>query len=170
MKSIHLHSIMIGCLILFAHAAIKSAPAAFAQTLEDDLSEFVQLSASDIRNLTKNIVSGVMDFTEEEGNAFWPVYEKYETEYDKISDRMQAVIEDYQANRDTMNDKKAKELAESTFSIDEEKIRLQEKYYKEFCEVIAPKRATQLFQVLRRIDLLINLKIAATLPIIGEDW
>ncbi len=156
--------------MLFVLTAISSAPSSLAQTVADDLSEFVQLSASDIRNMSRNIISGVMDFTEEEGTAFWPVYEEYQTEYDKISDRMQAVIEDYQANLTTMDDNKAKDLAERTFRIDEEKTRLQNKYFKEFCKVIAPKRATQLFQVLRRVDLLINLKIAATLPIIGEDW
>ena len=156
--------------MLLTFTAISGPFAVLAQTLEDDLSDFVQLSASDIRNASKQIVSGVMDFSEEEGNAFWPVYDKYELEYGKISDKMQVLIKDYQAHRETMDDKKAKELADRMFKIDDEKIRLQKKYYREFCKVITPIKATKLFQVLRRIDMLVALKIAATVPIIGEDW
>ena len=170
MKSICLKRIGVGFLALLTLIGIGSSSASLAQGLEDDLKDLMQLSASDIRGMSVNIVKGVMDFTEEEGDAFWPVYQNYESEYGEIFDQMQAVIEDYKTHRDTMDDKKAKELAESVFNLDEKKVLLIKKYYVEFCRVITPKRATQLLQVLRRIDLLVNLKIAATLPIIGEDW
>ncbi len=170
MKSMCLNGTKVFFLMLFILTGIGDSRVALAQGPEDNLSAYLQLAASDIQAKKKEIVSGVMNFNAAEGNAFWPVYRKYEFEYGNISDRLQAVIRDYQANRNTLNEAKAEELAQRVFKIDEQKVRMSQKYYREFGKVITKKRATQLFQLLRRIDLLVDLKIAAMLPMIGEDW
>ena len=160
----------VGCLMLCTLLAIGGSSATLAQEPEDDFSELMQLEVSDIRGMSANLVRSVMDTTVDENDAFWTVFKEYEIEYGKLFDQMEAVIEYYEVQRDTMDDKKAEDLAERVFDIDEAKVRLDRKYYREFCKVITPKRATQLFQVWRRIDLLVDLKIASSLPIIGEDW
>lgn len=170
MKSAQLYGIRFYCGMLCMMVFIGRPSVAPAQGPEDNLSAYLQLTDSAIRAKTNEIVSGVMNFTADEGAAFWPVYRKYEFENGKITDQMMAVIRDYKASLDTLDDAKAKELAEKVFQIDAQTVRLNQKYYKEFCKVIPPKRATQLFQLLRRIDLLVNLKMAAMLPMIGEDW
>jgi hypothetical protein len=144
--------------------------AAPAQGPEDNLSAFLQLTASDIRAKTNEIVSGIMNFTAAEGEAFWPLYRKYEFENGNIADQSMALIKDYKANFNALDDAKAKELAEKVFKLDEQKVRLNQKYYREFSKILPSKRTTQLFQLLRRIDLLVDLKTATMLPMIGEDW
>ncbi|MEJ2111036.1 MAG: hypothetical protein P8Z37_14230 [Acidobacteriota bacterium] len=169
MKSKPINRLRFASLILFAAVTICGTSALPAQVPEDDLLDFMQLTVADLRNASRNIISGVMKFTDEEANVFWPVYDKFDREYNKISDQMEAVIKDYEAHYKTMDDSKARELAQRMFAVDEAKVRLQENYYNEFSKVISANRTTQLFQVLRRIDLLMNLKIAATLPVIGEE-
>ena len=169
MKSVHINRVRFGSLIVFIAAAVCVTSTLPAQGPEEDLLDFMRLTVPDLRNASRNIVKGVMNFTDEEANLFWPVYDKFDREYNKIYDEMGAVVKDYEVHQKTMDDNKARELAQRMFAIDEAKIRLQEDYYKKFSKVISVKRATQLFQVLRRIDLFVNLKIAATLRVIGEE-
>jgi hypothetical protein len=170
MKSEKRNGAGIRCLMVHALILMGSLSAASAQGPEDNLSAYLQLAASDIRARTTVMISGVMNFSAAEGDAFWPVYKKYEFEHGNISDQMMAVIKDYKASLQTLDDAKAKMLAENVFKLDEQKVRLSKKYYKEFSKVIGAKRATQLLQLLRRVDLLVDLKTAAMLPMIGEDW
>jgi len=141
-----------------------------AQNPGGSLDELMELKIEDIRSMLEEMVAGVMDFSPAEKEAFSPLYDRYETEYNELFDRMLALIREYQASLNTLDEKKAKELAERTFALDKQKGQLYEKYYGEFSRAINPKRAAQLFQVLRRIDLLMNLKIASMVPIIGEEW
>jgi hypothetical protein len=142
----------------------------FAQGPGDNVNDFLELAASEIRDKTKEIIGGSMNFSEEEGKAFWPLYEKYEDESGKITDEMIALLKDYEANIANLSDAKSKELADKVFDIDERKVRLNRKYYTEFCKVLPPTRVLQFFQLMRRIDTLVNLRIASVMPMIGEDW
>ena len=141
-----------------------------AQGPGDNVDAFLELAASEIRGKTMEIVKGSMNFTEEEGEAFWPLYRKYEYESVILTDEMIALIKDYEANLETLDDAKAKELAERVFQIDEKEVRLNKKYFKEFSKVLPPKRVLQFFQLSRRIDTLVDMRIASILPMIGEDW
>jgi hypothetical protein len=141
-----------------------------AQGPGDNIDAFLELAAPDVRDKTMEIVKGSMNFTEAEGEAFWPLYRKYEYESVLISDEMLALIKDYEASLDTLDDAKATELAERVFQIDEKKVLLNKKYFKEFSKVLPPTRVLQFFQLARRIDTLVDLRIASILPMIGEDW
>ena len=158
------------CMGFFLLLIIALPSAAPAQDANDNLRVFLELTTPEIRAKTGEIISGSMNFTEEEGKAFWPLYRKYEGESGAITDRMIAVIKDYKANVNALSDAKAKELAEKVFEMDEQKIRLNRKYYREFCKVLPPTRVLQFFQLSRRIDTLLSMQIASILPMIGEDW
>jgi hypothetical protein len=170
MKPARLAATRICCMGFCLLLVIALPSAALAQDASDNLHVFLKLTTSEIRAKTTEIVSGSMNFTEEEGKAFWPLYRKYEGESGAITDRMIALIKDYKANLKALSDAKAKELAEKVFEMDEQKIRLNRKYYGEFCKVLPPTRVLQFFQLSRRIDTLLNLQIASILPMIGEDW
>jgi len=141
-----------------------------AGTPGGSLDELVNLDLSEIRSMMEEMITGVMDFSEAENEVFLPLYEKYEAENNELFDRRLALIQEYKAVRNTLDEKKSTELAERTFELDRHKVQLYERYYAEFSRVLTAKRAAQLFQLLRRVDLLMNLKIAAIVPIIGEDW
>jgi hypothetical protein len=170
MQSVVLNKTRICRLVLCALVSVIWPSGIFAQGPEDNLAAYLQLAEFDIRAKTMQIVSSTMNFTEAEGAAFWPLYRKYEFESGTISDRMISVIKDYKASLNKLDDAKADDLADRVFKIDEDQVRLYKKYYKEFSRVLPPKRVLQLFQLFRRIDTLVDLKIAGMLPMIGEDW
>ena len=141
-----------------------------AQAPGDNLDAYLDLAASEIRDKTMEIVKGSMNFTEEEGEVFWPIYRKYEYESILITDEMIALIKDYEANLDTLDDAKAKDLAEKVLQIDEKEVNLNKNYFEEFSKVLPATRVLQFFQLMRRINTLVDLRIASIVPMIGEDW
>lgn len=170
MKSKRLSAKKLSSLPLCALLLIVCPSVLPAQGPGDNLESYLELAVPEIRGKTAEIVKGSMNFTEEESEAFWPLYRKYEHESVAIGDEMIALIRDYQASLDTLDDEKAKELADRVFQIDEKEVRLNKKYFKEFSKVLSPKRVLQFFQLTRRIDTLIDMRIASILPMIGEDW
>jgi len=155
---------------LFMLCLFASSSAALAQNRGENLKAYLELTAPELGARSMEIISGSMNFTEEEGKAFWPLYKKYETESLAITERMIALLKDYQANLKSLSNAKAKELSERVFEIDEQKIHLNKKYYREFSRVLTPTRVLQFFQISRRIDTLMSMQIASILPMIGEDW
>jgi hypothetical protein len=170
MKSNRLCAMRICGVGLFALLLTALPSVAPAQGPGDDLKALLDLTPSEIRAKTADIVGGSMNFSEEEGKAFWPLYREYENELGALTDRMIAVIKDYQANVKALSDTKAKELAEKVLDIGEQKAGLDRKYYGKFVKVLPAARVFQFFQLFRRIDILVNLRIAMMLPMIGEDW
>jgi hypothetical protein len=155
---------------LCALLLIALPAAAPAQGQGDKLGSYLTLSTSDIRARTMEIIRGSMNFTEEEGKAFWPLYGKYEQESGALNDRMIAIITDYQANVKTLSNEKANRLSEEVLELDAKKVQLNKKYYKEFSKILPSIRVLQFFQLARRIDTLLSMRIASILPMIGEDW
>ena len=159
---------MICCIGLLRLTTLSSE--ASAQGSQDNLKAYIELAAPDIRAKTMEIIKGSMNFTEEEGKVFWPLYREYESELGAITDRTVAILKNYETNRKTLSEAKAKELAQQVFEIDEQKLNLNRKYYAEFSKVLPQTRVLYVFQLFRRIDTLLSLRIASILPMIGEDW
>jgi len=144
-------------LILFVFAATTI----FAQEVDS----FIELLRSDVNTQKKAIITEVMEFTEAEAAAFWPVYRNYELEQDKLGDARVALIKDYAANYETMVDAKAKELMDKAFKFQEERLKLRKKYFKEFSKIISPTKAAKWAQLENQITLLIDLQISSELPL-----
>lgn len=140
------------------------APAIFAQ----DVDSFIELLRSDLRTEKKAIITEVMQFSETEATAFWPIYRKYEFDLDKIGDARIALIKDYADNYQTMTDTKAAELIEKAFKFREERLKLGKKYFREVSTALSPTKAAKWTQLENQIQLLIDLQINAELPLVEK--
>ena len=127
---------------------------------------YIELLRSDVKTKKVAIVTEVMQFTNEEANAFWPVYREYDLELSKIGDARIALIKDYARNYETMTDEKAKELVEGTLKLEGKRTKLKTKYFKKFDKVLPSKTVAKFFQLENQINLLIDLQIASELPLI----
>ena len=136
---------------------------AFSLQAQDD---FIELLRQDLKTQKVAIISEAMDFTEEESNTFWPVYRKYDFESSKLGDESLAIIRDYADNYDKMTDEKAKELMDRNIKLNEQRLKLSKKFYKEFQKVLPAIKATRFIQVDNQLNLLLNLQIASELPLI----
>ena len=146
---------------LFLFAFLFSLVNVFAQ----DTDSYIEVLKSEIKTDKKAIIIETMQFTEQQSAAFWPVYNEFEHELEKLSGKRIANIKDFAANYDSLTDKKADELIKTSFSFQKDRLSLNEKYYKKFAEVLTPTVAAKYMQVENQIQLIIDLSIAANLPL-----
>ncbi len=131
-----------------------------------DVDKHFDLLRADIRAQKVQIITQAMAFSVEEAAAFWPVYEKYQVEAKIVGDQRVALIKDYAANYDTMDDLKAKEMIERSFAIDEQRIALLKKYVPDFMKVLTAKRTARFLQVETQLNRMIDIQIASEIPLV----
>jgi hypothetical protein len=146
---------------LFLFAFLFSLANVFAQ----DTDSYIEVLKSEIKTDKKAIITETMGFTEKESTAFWPIYNEFEYELSKLSDKRIANIKDFAANFDSLTDKKADELIKTSFSFQNDRLSLNEKYYKKFAEALTPIVAAKYMQLENQIQLILDLSIAANLPL-----
>jgi len=145
---------------LFLILVLLASTSVFAQ----DVDSYIELLKSDIKTDRKAIITETMQFTQKQSEAFWPIYNEFEHELDKLSSKRIANIKDFAANYDSLTDKKADELIKNSFNFQEDRLSLNKKYYKKFAEALTPIVAAKYMQVENQIQLIIDISIAANLP------
>jgi hypothetical protein len=144
----------------------QETPAVPPEPDPGNLRAFLELARSDIRTQKAFIPAQNMEFTEVEAVDFWPLYEQYDQDLDQIYDQRFALIHKYLAVYDTLTDDQARQLAEEFLSLEEQRTALKRKYFKEFAGVITARKAVRFFQIENQLNAAIDLRIAASLPLI----
>ena len=157
-------SLVVLAAVLAALPAFPQEPA--SQPTPMSLDSYLSLVRSDLRSEKRKVVEATMAFTPDEAKVFWPVYDRYESDLMRLNNETEALFKEYGANYDTLTNEKAEQMAMKGFTIQRQKVELKKKYFKEFQKVLPAKLVARFFQVDRRLDLLLDLRIAAEVPII----
>jgi hypothetical protein len=149
-------------------AAKSQAPAAQdseQQTKALNLSAYAELLRSDVRAQKVAIITEVMGFTDKEDEAFWPIYREYDLEMAKLGDERVALIADYAKNYANVTDEVADRLASRALELESRRQELKGQVYQKVKKALSPLTAARFLQVEHQLLLLIDLQIAASLPI-----
>ena len=147
----------------FAQNADQTAqPAAVrASTLDEEIA----LMRSDLRANRKKIIAANMKLTPDEAQWFWPTYEEYVNELVKINSAKYALIREYLQN-ENMTDEQADGLSKRWVEVDESVAQLRLKYIPIFRKVLSAKSTAMFFQLDRRVQMMIDLQLASSLPLV----
>ena len=106
--------------------------------------------------------------TDEQGKAFWPIYDEYQKELQAINKRMMTLIGDYADawNNDMLSDAKAQELLDEALAIDESEVALQKKYAARLKGVLPAKLVARYYQIESKIRAAINFDLAGEIPLV----
>ena len=139
------------------------------QTL--NLSAYAELLRSDVRAQKVAILTEVMGFTEAEDTAFWPIYRKYDAEMSKLGDERVTLIREYAANFSNLTDAAATALAAKALDLESRRNAAKAQCYQDVKAALSPRTALRFLQVEHQLQLLIDLQIAALLPVApaGKD-
>src|SRR5262252_6221711 len=143
---------------------------ALAQTVEVKAKPLtdadIQLLRSDIQADKNEIITHVMQFTDPESTAFWPIYRDYARDQQKVGDERVQLIKDYAERYDTMDDASARNMVQRLLNVEAKLGNLRQEYWPKFDKVIGAKRAAKFFQVDSRLSLLVNLQLVSEIPMI----
>jgi hypothetical protein len=140
-----------------------------ARSRELNTDAYVQLLRADLSAKKDQIVRETMELNDQQSAIFWPVYRQYQVEQSKLITEKLAIVTDYANNFATMTDAKADQLAQHVMQLDEKRMALREKYYATMKQALSPVIAVRFFQVEHQLQLIVDLQIAANLPIIEEN-
>lgn len=130
------------------------------------LDQDIKALRTDVQSSRKQITAENMNLTADEATRFWPIYDRYAAEVARIGDARVALIKDYAMNYDTMTDAQANHFIERATAIDQQFTATRSKYVPMFETVISAKKTALWFQIDRRLDLLVNLRLAANIPVV----
>jgi len=147
-------------------AAQTAKPAPAADSRDVNLRAYVELLRSDVRSQKVAILTEIMDFTEREDAAFWPIYREYDVELSKINDDRVKLIQEYAKNYDQMADPVADRIARGALDLEARRHALKVKYYDRLKTALSPKTAARFLQVENQLLMIIDLQIAAALPVV----
>jgi hypothetical protein len=158
--------LIVGLTAPLARAAQQPRPPADDDTRDLNLRAYTELLRSDIRSQKIAIITEVMQFSEDEDEKFWPVYRQYESELAKVNDDRLLLIKEYAATYEKMTDDVAKRLASGSLDLEARRNAVKSRYYERLQSVLSPKSAARVLQIENQLLLLLDLQIAASLPIV----
>ena len=154
---------------VLAQGAAQAPPAGDAQPPNTVSDKDVELLRQDLRDQRKQIVALNLPLTADEATKFWPVFDQYRKAAIAPNDERWAVIKEYAQSYNTMTDAQAQSLMKRANAVDEQLLALRMKYVPLFEKVISPKKTALLYQIDRRVDLLINLQLSSMIPMVNAS-
>jgi hypothetical protein len=128
----------------------------------------MDILAQKIKADKKLVVAETMQLSDQEGAKFWPIYDAYQADLQKINARLKTAIEGYAKdyNAGTMTDAKATALTTEAIAVEEALVGLKKTYVAKLNGVISPVKIARYIQVENKVRALVNAELAAGIPFV----
>ena len=143
----------LACLVAAA-AGAQDKPADSMDSLREQL-----------RNDKRAVVTSVLDLTESEGKAFWPVYNAYQSDMVAHYDKLLKLIETYAKNYDSLSDETATSILKQYLALERDHVAILTAYLPRFQKVLPPKKVAKLYQIENKSRALVNYELARGIPL-----
>jgi CII-binding regulator of phage lambda lysogenization HflD len=145
-----------------ALAALLALPSA-AQTASD-----MQILADKVKADKKLVVAANMQLTDAEAKNFWPVYDAYQADLQKVNQRLGALIKNYanEYNKGAVSGETAKKLVNEMLAVEDAELKLKRSYVPKLEKVIPGVKVARYMQVENKIRAVIKYELAANIPLV----
>jgi hypothetical protein len=157
---------------LLAQSSAKATTAAGlgkadnTSTVDRNIRAYIELLRTDIKTSKSQVLGEVLALDTDQATKFWPIYKEFETEYARLGDRIVAVVLKYADEFDRMTDPVADQLADQVLGIEQERNALKRKFHTKVRQSLGAVFAMRVLQVENQLERIVDLQIAAGLPII----
>ena len=116
----------------------------------------------------KLIVAKYMELTESEAKQFWPVYEEYQKDLQKLNERLQSLLQNYatEYQSNSLTDDKAKKLLDEWIALDKDEASHRKTYAAKVLKVLPAKKAARYLQIENEARMLVKYDLAKTVPLV----
>ena len=126
----------------------------------------MKIVAEKIRADKKLLVASNMGLTEAEDAKFWPLYDAYQAELEKLTQRTVALIKSYAGSYDAMTDDVAGKLLTEMVAIEKDRASLLASYQPKFAAAIPMKKVTRYYQIENKVRAVIQYELADAIPLV----
>ena len=116
----------------------------------------------------KLIVAKYMELTESEAKTFWPVYDDYQKDLQKLNERLLNLLQSYAADYKgkSLTDEKAKKLLDEWIALEQDEAKQRAAYVPRVMKALPPKKAARYLQIENEYRILLKYELAATVPLV----
>ena len=127
--------------------------------------DVLQLNRQKIDTQRRVIVGGTMVLSDEEARAFWPLFEQYQQERQKLDTRADRLVADYVTAYSTLTDPRAATLLSEMLGIDDEYLKLRRRWIERVGKVLPPRKVVRYFQLENKLDAVVRAEMAQQIPL-----
>ena len=142
-------------------AALALGQLVSAQSYND----MVEILRSDLRTEKQAIVLPNLGLTADQSALFTPVYHEYSVAMKAHWDKRLALIKDYAAKYDNMDEETAKNLITRMETLEKEALGIPDTYTKKMMKVLPATTTARWVQIERRLAEIIDLQLADEIPL-----
>lgn len=131
--------------------------------------DYLALLRIDLRAAKAGVVAESLELTPSEAERFWPLYREYDEALSRLNARRIDTLRDFAHNYASIDQEKARELSRRTFDFMHRRLGLLEKYSRKIEHATSPVVAARFAQVETQLLMLIDVQLAAELPLIPRE-
>jgi hypothetical protein len=152
-------AVMVATLML-SFASLSSA--------QDKPADNMEILRDKIRADKKWVVASNMELTDAEATNFWPIYDQYQKDLQKINQRMVNVLESYADDfrRKSLTDDKARKLIDEASAIDQAEAVLKSAYAPKLSKALPMVKVMRYLQIENKIRAIVKYDIASGVPLV----
>ena len=160
-----MRKVIIKKMIAVAVMMFGFAPLSVAQ---DKPADNMQLLREKIRADKKLVVGMNMELSESEAKAFWPIYDQYQRDLQKLNQRILGVLSGYAEDfrNKSLTDEKAKKLIDEALAIEVAEANLKSTYAPKLSKVLPVRKVARYLQIENKIRAVVKYDIAAGVPLV----
>ena len=120
-----------------------------------------------VRADKRAVVEKNMQLTADEAKKFWPLYDTYQRDLDKINQRQTRAILDYINSESSMTDANAKRIAREVMGADADEQKLKERTARKMLDAMPAKKVVRFLQIENKIRSLQRYDIAEQMRLVN---
>lgn len=139
--------------------------ATLTTTQNSNIAGYTELLRENLPDEKGPILGVVLQLTPEDAAKFWPIYEQYSAEMNKLNASAAASTDDYVKNFAQLSDQQADDTVRRAGEFHAQREALLAKYYGLVKQAVGAATAARFFEIENQILLLIELQINSNLPV-----
>ncbi|MCL4181449.1 MAG: hypothetical protein KJ072_27385 [Verrucomicrobia bacterium] len=114
-------------------------------------------------------VAEELQLTEAEAEKFWPLYDQYRAEMDKVGDGLVKLVQTYAFYHPIVPEDKAANLLKELVKLEQKQVATRNTWLKKMGKVVPASKTLRFAQVESRLDLALRLELAAAIPLMPVE-
>ena len=134
---------------------------------QDKPADNMQILRDKIKADKKLVVATNMELSESEAKGFWPIYNSYQTDLQKINRRLASLLDSYTADfrSKSLTDDKAKKLIDEALAIEQAEADLKRTYAPKLGKVLPVRKVARYLQIENKIRTVVKYDLAQGVPL-----
>ncbi|WP_447600786.1 hypothetical protein [Nitrospira sp. Nam80] len=155
---------------LIVGIVVFSAPAMAQESSNSAADTNMEILMQKVEADKKLLVAGNMDLDDTESKKFWPLYNEYQKELEKINEQLGRTIKEYadafNLGKGTISNETAKKLLNEALSVEESELKLKRSYADKISKVLPATKTARFIQIENKIRAAIRAQLAQQIPLV----